>query len=58
MPFLKKNRIFFGGPITQVLRPGAGKLLAEALEMEIEDFLSQYKTLKETIKAAKERSSP
>jgi transposase-like protein len=38
---------FVDDPLTNVLRTGARKLLAEALEVEIEDYLSQYKDLKD-----------
>ena len=34
-------------PITEILRNGAKKLLAKALEVEIESFLSQYADLKD-----------
>ncbi|MBN2059570.1 MAG: hypothetical protein JW882_04050 [Deltaproteobacteria bacterium] len=37
---LKKPDRFINDPITEVLRNGAKKLLAEALEVEIEDYLS------------------
>ena len=43
----KKPETFADDPITDVLRTGARKLLAEALEIEIEDFLSQYKDLRD-----------
>jgi transposase-like protein len=43
---LKKPERFIDDPITEVLRTGAKKLLAEALEVEIEDYISQYKDLK------------
>ena len=39
----KKPDPFVDDPITDVLRTGARKLLTEALEAEIEDFLSQYR---------------
>jgi len=42
----KKPEPFVYDPITDVLRTGARKLLIEALEVEIEDYLSQYKDLK------------
>lgn len=42
---LKKPEPFVDDPLTELLRNGARKLLAEALEMEIELFLSQYKAL-------------
>ena len=42
---LKKPEPFVDDPITDVLRQGARKLLAEALEAEIESFLSQYANL-------------
>ena len=38
---------FVDDPITDILRSGARKLLAEALETEIEIFLSQYSELKD-----------
>jgi len=44
---LKKPEPFIDDPITDILRSGARKLLAEALEAEIEDFLSQYRDLKD-----------
>jgi len=34
-------------PLTELLRTGARKLLTEALEAEIEEFLSQYRDLKD-----------
>jgi putative transposase len=43
---LKKPETFVDDPITDVLRTGARKLLAEALEVEIEDYLSQYKDVR------------
>ena len=42
---LKKPETFVDDPITDILRHGARKLLAEALEAEIELFLSQYAEL-------------
>jgi len=45
---LKKPETFINDPITDVLRTGARKLLAEALEIEIEDFLDQYRNLKDS----------
>jgi len=44
---LKTPERFVDDPITEVLRTGARKLLAEALEVEIEDYLSHYKELKD-----------
>ena len=44
---LKRPEPFIDDPITDILRSGARKLLAEALEAEIEDFLSQYRDLKD-----------
>jgi putative transposase len=44
---LKKPEPFVDDPITDVLRRGARKLLAEALDAEIESFLSQYADLKD-----------
>jgi len=44
---LKKPGSFVDDPITDILRTGAKKLLAEALEAEIESFLSQYADFKD-----------
>jgi len=44
---LKKPDPFIDDPITDILRSGARKLLAQALETEIEIFLSQYADLKD-----------
>ena len=43
----KKPEPFVDDPITEVLRTGARKLLAEALEAEIEGFLCQYRDLRD-----------
>jgi len=43
---LKKPESFIDDPITDILRSGARKLLAQALETEIDIFLSQYSDLK------------
>jgi len=43
----KKPEPFVDDPLTDVLRKGARKLLTEALEAEIEGFLSQYRDLKD-----------
>jgi putative transposase len=43
----KKPEPFVDDPVTDVLRKGARKLLAEALEAEIEGFLSQYRNLRD-----------
>ena len=43
----KKPEPFVDDPITDVLRTGARKLLIEALEAEIEGFLSQYRDLRD-----------
>ena len=43
---LKKPEPFVDDPVTDILRTGAKKLLVEALEVEIENFLSQYADLK------------
>ena len=43
---VKKPEPFVDDPITELLRNGAKKLLAEALESEINNFLSQYADLK------------
>jgi len=42
---LKKPESFIDDPITGILRNGARKLLVQALEVEIENFLSQYSNL-------------
>ncbi len=42
---LKKPEAFVDDPITDILRQGARKLLAQALETEIEIFLNNYKEL-------------
>ena len=44
---LKKPDSFIDDPITDILRLGARKLLAQALETEIEIFLNQYAALKD-----------
>jgi len=44
---LKNPEPFIDDPITEILRDGAKKLLAEALEVEIKGFLSQYADLKD-----------
>ncbi|NIT40918.1 MAG: IS256 family transposase [Gammaproteobacteria bacterium] len=44
---LKKPEPFVDDPITDILRQGARKLLAEALEAEIQSFLSQYADYKD-----------
>jgi transposase-like protein len=43
----KKPEAFVDDPLTELLRTGARKLLTEALEAEIEEFLSQYRDLKD-----------
>ncbi|MDY6844201.1 MAG: hypothetical protein SVW57_08960 [Thermodesulfobacteriota bacterium] len=43
----KKPDTSVDDPVTDVLRTGARKLLAEALEAEIEGFLSQYRDLRD-----------
>jgi hypothetical protein len=42
---IKKPETFIYNPITQVLQNGAKKLLAKALEVEINSFLEQYSGL-------------
>jgi transposase-like protein len=42
---LKKPESIVDDPITQILREGARKLLAQALEAEIDQFIHQYKEL-------------
>ncbi|MEW6687111.1 MAG: IS256 family transposase [Candidatus Edwardsbacteria bacterium] len=44
---LKRQEADSEDPITSILRQGARKLLAEALEAEIESFIAQYKGLKD-----------
>ena len=43
----KKPEPFVDDTITDVLRTGARKLLTEALEAEIEGFLSQYRDFRD-----------
>lgn len=43
----KKPGVFVDDPITDILRAGARKLLTEALEAEIEVFLSRYKEMRD-----------
>ena len=50
---LKKPEPFAEDPIRDILRQGARKLFAEALEAEIQDFLSRMLIVK-TIKAERE----
>ena len=45
---LKKLEPFIDDPITDILRSGARKLLAQALETEIEIFLQQKQYLTHT----------
>ena len=44
---LKKPETFVDDPLTDILRNGAKKLLAEALEAEIETFLAMYADLRD-----------
>jgi transposase-like protein len=44
---LRKPEPFVDDPITDILRQGARKLLAEAVEAEIKSFLSQYDDFKD-----------
>jgi putative transposase len=46
---LKKPESVINDPITEILRQGARKLLAQALEAEIEQFISQYTGLKDDL---------
>lgn len=46
---LQKTSAFIDDPITEILRHGARKLLAQALEAEIEVFINQYKDLKDDL---------
>ncbi|MBN1850136.1 MAG: transposase [Deltaproteobacteria bacterium] len=46
---LKKPEQFVDDPITDILRSGAKRLLAEALEAEIESFIRQYRDLKDDL---------
>jgi putative transposase len=45
----KKPEPFIDDPITEVLRTGARKLIVEALELEIQSFLCQYKDLRDDL---------
>jgi putative transposase len=44
---IKKPEAFVDDPITQIIRQGAKRLLAQALEAEIELFINQYAKLKD-----------
>jgi len=44
---INKQETFIDDPLTGILRQGARDLLAQALEMEIETVLNQYKDLKD-----------
>jgi hypothetical protein len=44
---VNKQETFIDDPLTGILRQGARDLLAQALEMEIETVLNQYKDLKD-----------
>ena len=46
---LKKPEPFVDDPITEIIRQGARKLLAQALEAEIEHFISQYDELRDEL---------
>lgn len=46
---LQKTTTFIDDPITEILRQGARKLLAQALETEIEVFINQYKELRDEL---------
>jgi putative transposase len=46
---LKKPEPFVDDPITAIIRQGARKLLAQALEVEIELFTNQYADLKDEL---------
>lgn len=40
-----ENSVLVADPLTEVLRQGARKLLAQAIEAEVEDFLAQHQAL-------------
>lgn len=42
----KKPEAFVDDPLTAIVRQGARDILAKALEMEIDNFISQYTGLK------------
>ncbi len=44
---IKTPETFVDDPITEILRQGARSLISQALEIEIENFLNQYKELKD-----------
>ena len=44
---LKKPEHLINDPVTEILRNGARRLLAQALETEIEIFINQYAELKD-----------
>jgi hypothetical protein len=54
---LKKPERFVDDPITEVLRKGARKLLAEALEVEIEDCIGKVVQGVKCIKGIEEMKS-
>lgn len=45
---LKKKESFIEDPITEILRKGARQLLAQALEVEIDLFISQFAEMRDT----------
>jgi putative transposase len=46
---LKKPEPFVDDPITEIIRQGTRKLLAQALEAEIELFINQYADLRDEL---------
>lgn len=44
---IKTPETYVDDPITEILRQGARSLISQALEIEIENFLNQYKELKD-----------
>ena len=46
---LKKPEPFVDDPITEIIRQGARKLLAQALEAEIDLFINQYADLRDEL---------
>jgi len=44
---IKKPEPFVDDPLTAIVRQGARDILAKALEMEIDNFISQYTGLKD-----------
>jgi hypothetical protein len=53
---IKKPDTFVDDPISEILRQGARSLITQALEIEIEIFINQYKDLRDQMGSSKDRS--